>query len=826
MRGRTMNVREKWEQTKRWTSLHRQQIRRGIALTLLVSMVSLAVLFFITYTHYAAVLDEELANQSLQMPAGIYAAPRRISDGEKISRDELIERLNRAGYQENEPNNDYATGSYRLQNDGIEIITSNFYKNNDLPEKLHIAFKNNTITAIQRGDDSKRLDAIKLPAEMLTADFNTKMQARSITNFDEIPDNLVKALTAIEDRNFFSHSGIDVKAMFRAFYRNVMGGGIREGGSTITQQLVKNQFLSPERTYQRKLAEVMMALALERRMTKEQILALYCDRVYLGQSGITAIYGFKQAANLYFGKELKDISLNEAALLAGLVKAPNRYSPQQNLEESKARRDMVLNAMVDAGYISKAKAETTRTEHLAIMPPQKLDNAAAPYFVDYVKRELQKQKFDDDDAARLRIETTLDSDLQQAANDTVIKHLDSLAKLYKKKGMQPQAALVALDPHTGEILAMVGGRDYSISQLNRVTDAKRQPGSVFKPIIYAAAMAHGISPLTTFVNAPHEIHFAYNAVYKPRNYGGGYTNQPVMLREAIVRSLNVVAVDAAMQTGLGNVAEMAERMGLEQPNSYPSMALGTAEATPIEIARAYTTFANDGTRVDPVAVRYINSGNQLISTNAARKVSVISPQAAFIVTDTLEDVVNRGTAARIRSLGFHGAAAGKTGTSRDAWFAGYTPNLLVVVWVGFDDNHDLGLTGGEAAVPIWEDFVQRAIALRPDLAADNFAAPGGLTSVDICTDTGMAAVEFCPHHQRILLPSYLFPGYCYQHQVQLNTVETEETNVDEETTEPLVDISVDENSEPLSPPTKLVEDPYADKPPKHSPEPPNPPRNQ
>src|SRR5262249_34233566 len=254
--------------------------------------------------------------------------------------------------------------NFRLQNDGVELITSHFYRNNDLPEKLHIAFKNNRITAIQRSDNGKRLDAIKLPAEMLTADFNTKKQARSTTSFDEIPDNLVKALTAIEDRNFFTHNGVDVKAIFRALYRNLTRGSIREGGSTITQQLIKNQFLSPERTYQRKLAEVMMALALERRMSKEQILALYCDRVYLGQSGITAIYGFKQAANLYFGKELKDISLNEAALLAGLVKAPNRYSPQQNLEEAKARRDQVLNAMVEAGYISKAEADTTRTEHL------------------------------------------------------------------------------------------------------------------------------------------------------------------------------------------------------------------------------------------------------------------------------------------------------------------------------------------------------------------------------------------------------------------------------------------------------------------------------
>ncbi len=391
-------------------------------------MATLAVLFFVTYTHYAAILDKQLANQSLRLPAGIYAAPRRISTGEQISREELVDRLTSAGYQENEQNNEYAAGSFRLQNDGVEISASNFYQTTDLPERVFIAFKGKAISSIQKQESTGKLSSITLPAEMLTSDFNTKKQVRSATGFDDIPQMLIHALTAIEDRNFFSHNGVDVKAMFRAFYKNLTCGGIREGGSTITQQLIKNEFLSPERTYQRKLAEVMMAMALERRLTKEQIFALYCDRVYLGQSGITAIYGFQQAASLYFGKELKDLSLNEVALLAGLAKAPNRYSPQTNLEESKTRRDVVLNAMLEAGYIKTEEAAAAKNEQLAILPSQKLDNTAAAHFVDYVKREVDKQKFEEQDAARLRIETTLDVDLQQAANEAVTKHTTNLAK--------------------------------------------------------------------------------------------------------------------------------------------------------------------------------------------------------------------------------------------------------------------------------------------------------------------------------------------------------------------------------------------------------------
>ncbi len=332
---------------------------------------------------------------------------------------------------------------------------------------------------------------------------------------------------------------------------------------------------------------------------------------------------------------------------------------------------------------------------------------------------------------------------------------------------EPEVSLIALDPHSGEILAMIGGRDYAVSQLNRATDAMRQPGSVFKPIVYAAALSRGISPAMTFMNSPHEIAYGYKAVYRPQNFGDSYSNRQVTLREAMVRSLNVVTVDAAMQTGLGNVAEMAARVGLPRPETYPSMALGAFEATPLDVAGAYTTFANDGTKVDPLAVRTIKSNGEIVVSGASSKTGVLPSTIAYLVTDTLSDVVNRGTAARIRSMGYRGPAAGKTGTSRDAWFVGYTPNLLVVVWIGYDDNRDLKLTGGDAAVPIWVDFVKRALELRPDLRADRFVRPSGLETVEMCSENGMVANEFCPHRQRLLIASSSRPGICFEHQEPL-----------------------------------------------------------
>jgi penicillin-binding protein 1B len=605
-----------------------------------------------------------------------------------------------------------------------------------------------------------------LPAELITAELSAKFQSRRYADFDQFPSVLVKAVTAIEDRNFFTHPGVDLRGICRAFIKNQWHGETREGGSTITQQLIKTQFLTPKRTLERKFVEVMMALAIERRMSKKQIFTLYANRVYLGQNGATMVYGFKQASQVFFGKEMSELSLGEAALLAGLVKAPNRYSPVRNPEAATARRNVVLQAMVDVGSVSGAEAATAQAEQLALLPQGKSDESIAPHFIDYVGLELAGEKIDEEVNPHLQIETSLDPDLQQAANQVVRDHLTKLDKLFIRRAPDErlEAALIALDPHTGEILALVGGRDYTASQLNRVTDAKRQPGSIFKPVVYAAALRHGLSPTTTFTDAPQEFNFGYKSVYRPQNYGGSYSNQPVMLRDGIVRSLNVVAVDAALQVGLGNVAAMAESMGLPRPPPYPSMALGAFEATPLEIAQAYTAFANEGLKVTPFGIKAIKSGAVVIREKTSAKAGVLSSAQAYMITDTLADAVNYGTASAIRRMGYRGPAAGKTGSSRDAWFVGYTPNLLVVVWVGFDAHRDIGLTGGEAATPIWTDFITRALALRPDLNGAKFAQPADLKMVEIDPENGMVANEFCPRRRRVLLSGYLTPENCFEHQ--------------------------------------------------------------
>jgi penicillin-binding protein 1B len=746
----------------------------SVSIFLIITVITAQLIF--EYTRYAAFVDARLANQSFYQPAGIYAAPRRVSVGERITEDQFIERLMRAYYVEGKQGDEFTAGSYVKANDEFDIYTSDYARPEGMPAKIRILFGKNEIQKIEDRDTGASISSFQLPAEILTADLNTKRQERRATGYEELPDVLIKALRAIEDRNFFSHHGIDPAAIIRASIINLRSGEIREGASTITQQLVKNQLLTSERTWERKFAEAMMAIALEQRLTKQQILALYCNRTYLGQSGLTAIYGFKQAAHVFFGKELQDLTVSEAAFLAGLVKSPNRFTPYSQMEKAVARRNVVLDSMVVAGYITEAEASRSKAEVLSFLPPRKTDYATAPHFVDYVKRELASTQKTSVDWTQARIDTTLDLDLQQAANQVMTSNLERINKLVKKNKKasnpkNPEAALIALNPQTGEILAMVGGSSYATSQLNRATDAMRQPGSAFKPVIYAAALSRGISPATTFLNSPHEIEFGYHAVYRPRNFGRSYSNEPVTLRDALVRSLNVVAVDAAMQTGLGNVAAMAERMGLPRPDTYPSMALGAFEVTPMDLARAYTTFANNGIRVNPTAVRSCSLNGEVVSTNDPVRTTVLSPSVSYLITDALADVVNRGTAARIRQMGYRGPAAGKTGTSRDAWFVGYTPKLLVVVWVGYDDNDDLKLTGGEAAVPIWADFIKRAIELRPDLVAKQFPQPSGLETVEICSETGALANEYCPHRQRMLLASYLAPYECLQHQAPVAIVE-------------------------------------------------------
>jgi penicillin-binding protein 1B len=665
--------------------------------------------------------------------------------------------LRRAGYVESGRSTVW-NGSFHETEFGIEIRPSR--TNQSTPSVVRIDFDaHNKISQLMA--DGIACDSFALEPEVLSNDPLSKAGKRATVQYSEIPPVLVHAILSIEDHRFFQHSGVDFFGIARALMRNAGDERVGQGGSTITQQLVKNTYLSPERTFQRKYAEAMLSVALEQRLSKEEIFALYCNEVYLGQRGAVAVRGVEEAARIYFGKELKDLSLVEAATVAGMIQGPNRYSPTQHADVAQARRNEVLNAMARQGWIGKDQAATVSKEPVTVAPASNSDNSLAPYFVDFVNRTSESQL---DSPASQRIYTTIDLDLQQLAETAVKRQLDRLDPLYKNAA-KPQAALVALDPNTGNVLAMVGGRNYAESQLNRATDARRQPGSTFKPFVYAAALEDGMSPVQMFSDSPREFTYDRNKIYRPANYGGGYSMHDVTMRTGLVKSLNVVTVDIAMQTGLARIANLSTKFGLPRPERYPSLALGTKEVTPLELAAAYAAFVNGGHHVKPKIITSVGEPPGLhIGNNDGPDSQVISPTTAYMITNMLAAVVDHGTARGARNAVKGTAIAGKTGTSRDGWFVGYTPNLVCVVWIGFDNNKQLGLTGAEAALPAWTEFVKAAVDLKPELGGRNFECPEGIEFVEIDADNGALSTVTCPHRELIAVTEQLAPHVeCFLH---------------------------------------------------------------
>ena len=708
-----------------------------------------------SYRYYSQIIDARLASGYLTSRPGLYAAPRVLEAGQKLSREKLVAGLRRAGYVESKAS-DVWSGSFNVTDSGIEIRPGRSKQ----PELVRVVFDGDHIAEL-RDDVGGLLESFMLEPEILSTDLSSKAGKREVLSYGEIPEVMVHAILAIEDRRFFEHSGVDVRGLGRAFLRNVGDEQMGQGGSTITQQLVKNTYLTPERTLQRKYAEAMLAIALERRLSKNDIFALYSNEIYLGQRDAVAVRGIREAAEVFYGKELRDITLSEAATLAGMIQSPARYSPLRHPEEARTRRNVVLAAMQQNGWITWEQNAKASAEPVTVASATGVENSMAPYFVDYVNR-LAESQFQTS-GNNQRIYTTIDLELQQAAEQALKRQLDHLDAVYSKSGLKPQASLVALDPHTGNILAMVGGRNYAESQLNRATDALRQPGSTFKPFVYAAALEDGISPVQMFMDAPREFVYDRNKVYQPANYGGGYSMREVTMRTGLVRSLNVVTVDVALQTGLARIANLANRFGLPKPERYPALALGTEEVTPLQLASAYAAFVNDGRRVEAKA---ITSVGEPPATHAAPQAvdQVVSPTTAYMITNMLAGVIDRGTARKARGAVRGTAIAGKTGTSRDGWFVGYSPNLVCVVWIGFDDNKQLGLTGAEAALPAWVDFMNDAIALRPDLGGENFECPEGIKFVEIDSATGLISTVTCPMRELIAVTDRMAPSMeCYLH---------------------------------------------------------------
>lgn len=559
-------------------------------------------------------------------------------------------------------------------------------------------------------------------------------QNRVYVPLDKISDNLVKATLAIEDHRFYDHYGFDWKGIGRAIIVDIQNMSKTQGASTITQQLARNLYLTMDQTWTRKIKEAIYTLQLEMQYPKQEILAKYLNQIYYGHSA----YGVQAAARTYFGKNADQLSLAESAILAGVPKGPTYYSPYNNFANAKRRQQDILNAMVRYGYITKAEADKAYKEKIELKPLSS-SPSKAPYFRDYVKQlAVQKYGIDEEQLFQggLTIYTTLDLQLQQKAEHIVDKNLPTNGKL--------QAALVAVDPNTGYIRAMVGGRDYKKNQYNRAL-AKRQPGSSFKPVLYLAALENGYTALNSFRSQPTIFTYDGNKTYSPSNYGDHYAYKDILLREAIARSDNIFAVNTIMNIGAGKVVDMAHKLGITSPmKAVPSLALGTFPVSPLEMASAFSVLANEGSRIKPTAIVKIedNKGNTIVEEKP-KLTPVVNPASTYVLTDLMKSVFEdpTGTAHRVQSL-LKRPVAGKTGTTNtDAWLTGYNPDLVASVWVGYDQNRELGTMEARIAAPIWAEFMEEANQYLP---AKPFPIPKGITLAYIDPTNGKLANGYCP----------------------------------------------------------------------------------
>jgi penicillin-binding protein 1B len=741
-------------------------------------------LFTYYYVVYSRMIDRRLSGNTFQHTTGIFTAPGRIFVGQAISSGDLIAYLQHSGYS---PNADPSgPGRYSLHGNALEIYPGkvSYFRGGNA---LRVDFGGREIRDIRAIATGGTVSSAEIEPELLTNLFDETREKRRPVTFSDLPKTLVNALLAAEDKRFFDHPGFDMIRVLGAAWADIRHSAKAQGASTLDMQLARSFFFSTERTWRRKVAETMVALILEHRYTKQQIFELYSNEIYLGNRGSFAIHGFGEAAQAYFGKDVRDLTLEECAFLTGIIRRPNHYSnADMHPDRAAESRDHVLTAMVDDKLITAEQAAVAKKRPLKLVRSG-MESGSAPYFVDMMKEDLLEHFTEAELLSQsYRVYSTLDPALQRAAGIAVeigMKNVDAiLANRYarwkkeiaKKKSNevvpQVQVAMVVLDPKTGEIKALIGGRDYGQSQLNRVL-ARRQPGSAFKPFVYAAAFDDAVesagpivTPITTIVDEPTTFNFD-GKEYTPDNFGQNFMGT-VTLRDALTHSLNVATVKLAELVGYGHVVTIARRMGLDpgiQPT--PALALGAYEMTPLQVAAGYTAFAENGVRAEPMFMRSVISGDgSVLAHNDPQTHLVLDPRVAYLVTNIMQDVINRGTGAPVRARGFTNIAAGKTGTSHDAWFAGFTSNLLCVVWVGFDDNRDLNLAGGVTAAPIWAEFMKRAVALPAYLDTQQFRVPEGIVTVTIDPETLQLATPLCPITREEVFISGTQPTeYCALH---------------------------------------------------------------
>lgn len=740
-------------------------VRAAAAAFIILATITFGVFAFY-YIKFQKLIDQKMAGPVFNNSSKIYGMPRTLYRGYPITRDQIVAELRKAGYSEEAEKGESKMGTYRVVSRGVEIRPG--------PESYHasegaqVRIEGGQVSAITSLNDAQNLGAYELEPQLVTGLFDTQQRSkRRLITYDELPDSLIKAIIAIEDRRFFQHNGINYWRAIPAAIANLRAGRHSQGFSTLTMQIARGFFLTPEKTYTRKMAEMMIAIELEQRYSKRQIFEFYVNQVNMGQRGSFSIDGMGEAARAYFGKDIKNVTLPESALLGALIQRPNHLSPYKHPDRALARRNLVLDAMVETGAISKSQAETAKAAKLELAPFN-VEASDAPYFVDLVKDTLLSQYTEEQlNEDGLRIYTTIDPQLQSAAAEAIeigMKEVDAIVEKQRTKrvrskgkttktvveGPKPQVALVAMDPKTGAILALVGGRNYGQSQLNHAV-AKRPTGSIFKPFVFAAAINNAIegaepvfTPATMIDNTP-QTYFFEDQVYEPKNYGDKYNEAIVTARFALAHSLNNATVKVAEQIGYDKVAQLARAAGIASVRATPAAALGAYDATPVDMAAAYTVFANEGVRVSPLMISSIRDAKgEVIQDFQSSKRPVLDARVAYVMTNMMEAVINNGTAAGVRARGLTVPAAGKTGTSRDGWFAGYTSNLICIVWVGYDDYSDLKIEGAHSAAPVWAEFMIRATKLPAYKNVKPFSQPDGVINLALDKVTNKLATASCP----------------------------------------------------------------------------------
>lgn len=742
-----------------------------VAVGLVAGLVG-GVILMSLYSHYRTVVDDRLSSGPLfARTAQVYAAPREVRPGQKLSADLIAADLRRAGYNSNPQ-----LGTYQIDGDSITIKPG--------PGSFHstdgatITTDAEQVTAIT-ADNGAPLKAYALEPQIITSLSEDKNRTkRRLVTYSQIPTHLVGAVTAIEDRKFFEHGGINYSSMLGWIWHDTIGDRkVRGGGSTLTMQLAKLLFLEPNRssTYELikyKVRQILVAFQLESRFTKQQIFEIYANEINLGQRGSFAINGFGEAAQAYFGKDLKQLDVSQCALLAGIIQRPNYFNPFRHPERALERRNLVLRSMVETGALTPNASDRAQSEPLKLAP-MNVDASEAPYFVDLVHDQLQSRLGEQagTSGSTLRLYTSLDPELQRAAAEAVtigMQHADEEVRRAHKGGgpvMLPQVALVALNPHTGQVLALVGGRNYGTSQLNHAT-SKRPTGSIFKPFVYATAEAGAVSgqmlgqttddegnvsgggtftAVTQLSDVPTTFTFDNGRqTYSPRNYMGHFHGQ-VSAAVALAQSLNNATISLGEKVGFENVAALARSSGIVNARGTPSVALGSYDATPLDMAGAYTVFANGGVHLAPWLLASVrNDRGDVVADFTPEARQVMDPKAAFLTSNLLEGVMNFGYGYVVRQRGFTAPAAGKTGTSHDAWFAAYSSNLICVVWVGNDDYSNINLTGAVLAAPVWAEFMNRAIKLPQYSDMKPFTPPPGITAYRIDKESNLLADDSCP----------------------------------------------------------------------------------